>query len=88
MIGKSISYYEILYKLGEEGIGIDYKAHETKLNRTVALKFLPSHINADVTKKKRFVNEAQAASALDHPNICITHSIHTSFLSRYPEYPS
>jgi TolB-like protein/Flp pilus assembly protein TadD/predicted Ser/Thr protein kinase len=75
MLGKTISHYRILDKLGEGGMGVVYKAQDTKLKRTVALKFLSPQALGSEKERTRFVNEAQAAAALDHPSICTVHEI-------------
>lgn len=75
MIGRRISNYEILSELGQGGMGTVYKAKDTKLDRFVALKFLPPNLSGLDEEKKRFIREAKAASSLDHPNICSIYQI-------------
>ena len=75
MIGKVASHYKILEKLGGGGMGVVYKAENTRLKRTVVLKFLPPSLTSDREAKQRFIHEAQAASALQHNNICVVYDV-------------
>jgi tetratricopeptide (TPR) repeat protein len=75
VLGQTISHYKITEKLGEGGMGVVYRAEDTNLDRTVALKFLAGHLLESDEHKQRFLREAKATASLDHPNICMVHEV-------------
>ena len=75
MLGKTISHYKIIEKIGEGGMGEVYLAEDTRLLRNVAIKILPQNLITNKEHQQRFIKEAQTASSLNHPNICIIHDI-------------
>jgi serine/threonine protein kinase len=78
LVGRTVGQYEIVSRLGGGGMGVVYRALDRKLGRAVAVKFLPSQWSHDEDAKRRFIREAQAASATLHPNICTIHDIETA----------
>ena len=82
MLGETISHYKIIEKLGEGGMGVVYRAMDTKLDRIVAIKFLPPHLSADSEAVKRFVHEAKAASAIDYSHIGTIYEIDDLYRQR------
>ncbi len=75
MIGKAVGHYHITAKLGAGGMGEVFLAEDTRLERKAAIKFLPAEMAADPARRQRFVNEARAASALNHPHVCVVYDV-------------
>ena len=75
MIGKTVGHYRITAKLGAGGMGEVFLAEDTRLERKAAIKFLPAEMAADTERRQRFLNEARAASALNHPHVCVVYDV-------------